>query len=81
MRSHPVWEVTELAPGEPYRLLAGTPNPFAPNRVWMDFRDKMSEMLQHRPADLMPRALVEWVDRVLAWRQSIPEHLQFWDLE
>jgi hypothetical protein len=26
----------------------------------------------------MPRAYVEWVDKVLVWHQTIPEHLQLW---
>lgn len=33
------------------------------------------------PSDRMPQAYVDWVDKVMAWRQTVPEHLQFWDLD
>ena len=80
LRSHPIWDIPDLAPGEPYLLVCKTPNPFAPNREWVEFRDKMLTLAEANPTHRMPRSYVEWVDRALAWRQTIPEHLQFWDL-
>lgn len=81
MSGWPMFQVPDLSPDEPYLLACGEPGPYASDRKYREFRAEISAMAALNPSYVMPVAYMEWVEKVLAWRQTVPEHLQFWDLD
>ena len=69
------------ATSESLLLVCKTPDIFDSSRVWQEFRIRTEELVANNPGHQMPLAYMGWVDAVLAWRQTVPSHLQFWDLD
>jgi hypothetical protein len=76
---HPVMGPAPRLSDQSVMVLCKIPRLFDSNWVWMDFRAQMAERAAMNPEHPGPRFYMEEVDKVLAWRATVPEHLQFWE--